>query len=105
MERYEYRGLPDPSFDIDQLYGITVTPVEGPSRRFVAEYYPHPWDATRDDVCFYAGNVQGGKLREIEDDETFNDPVIEGFFTDYRVDGLFEHDFQYSQFESEMCSV
>ena len=66
--------LPDPSFDTDQLYAVTVTPVEGLSRRFVAEYYPLPWDVARDDVCFYAGSVQGGKLREIEDDKTFNDP-------------------------------
>ena len=53
-------------------------------------------------MCFYAGNIQGGSLREITD-RNFNDPVIEGSYVDYIVDGPFEHDFAYSRFSADMC--
>lgn len=106
IEPYEYRGPPNPYLEDNTLYAITVTPAgDSNSRTFVAEYATRPWEAERNDICFYVGNIQGGRLGELAFDPDFNDPAIEGYYTDYRVDGLFEHEFQYSQFESSMCSV
>lgn len=65
-------------------------------RKFVSEYFTHKWDLTRD-TCFYSGNIQGGSLFEISD-PNFNDPVIEGEYADYIVEGLFQNSFKYSQF-------
>ena len=101
MQRYFYNSSESTYLDIQQLYSVTVAPPNADSRTFVAEYGDQTWDTSRKD-CIYAGNVQGGKLREILDDN-FNDPVIEGTYLDYRVGGLYEHSFQYSQFNATMC--
>ena len=51
--------------------------------RFVAEHFTRKWDISRG-TCFYARNIQGRSLLKITD-PSFNDPVIEGEFTDYRL--------------------
>lgn len=101
MQKYFYNSNEPTYLDVEQLYAVTVTPPSADSRTFVAEYGDQTWDASRKD-CIYAGNIQGGKLREISDDD-FNDPVIEGQYLDYRVDGLYEHLFSFYQFDPEMC--
>ena len=80
---------------------VSVTPGDGsPQRSFIAEQYNQKWDRS-EVTCFYAGNSQGGSLGEALDP---NDPVIEGTYRDYRVAGLFEYEFTYSQFENNRCN-
>lgn len=88
--------------DLESLYAVTVSPPVGlEARTFIAELYTFTWEP-RNEICFYAGNIQGGRLAEITD-ENFNDPVIEGSYEEYIVGGLFEHNFAYSQFSADMC--
>ena len=105
VTRYTYTGPEIIDYlDLDHLYAITVSSpsgVETEARTFVAELYTYTWE-TRNELCFYAGNTQGGSLREITE-EGFNDPVVEGSYKDYIVDGLFEHNFAYSRFSADMC--
>lgn len=105
VTRYTYTGSEIIDYlDLDHLYAITVSSpsgVETEARTFVAELYTYTWE-TRNELCFYAGNTQGGSLREITE-EGFNDPVVEGSYKDYIVDGLFEHNFAYSRFSADMC--
>lgn len=51
--------------------------------------------------CYYVGNGQGGITGLLEDE----DSVIEGQYSDYVVDGLFGHNFIYSQFEEDRCVI
>ena len=103
IDRYVYTGTQEIDYlDLDSLYAVTVAPpLASRNRTFIAELYTFTWEP-RNEVCFYAGNIQGGRLREITD-RNFNDPVIEGSYEDYIVDGLFEHEFAYSQFSADMC--
>ena len=104
VTHYTYTGSQTIDYlDLDSLYAVTVSsPSEGAQERtFIAELYTYTWEL-RNEVCFYAGNTQGGRLLEITDKE-FNDPVIEGSYEDYVVGGLFEHNFAYSQFSASMC--
>ena len=106
VQTYEYVG-PTPTYlDVDSLFAVCVSPPgrngePSKPRKFVAEYYSLKWDATSD-ACFYSGNIQGGRLLEVSD-PAFNDPVIEGFYTDYITSGLFQNSFMYTQFSS--CSL
>ena len=51
--------------------------------------------------CLYAGNSQGGPIYEVENP---NDPVIEGVYKDYRVQGLFEESqYVFAQFDETKC--
>lgn len=104
ISRYTYTGSQTIDYlDLDSLYAVTVSPpLEAQqTRTFIAELYTFTWEP-RNEVCFYAGNIQGGRLAEITD-ENFNDPVIEGSYEHYIVGGLFEHDFAYSRFSAGMC--
>ena len=51
--------------------------------------------------CYYVGSSQGGETPEREE----NDGIIEGTYLDYEVNGLFEHNYVYSQFQQEICDV
>ena len=56
-------------------------------------------------VCYYVGNVQGGPLSIAE---AISDSVIEGEYTDYRVNSLFDpilHDSSFGQFNEELCDT
>ena len=68
-------------------------------RRFPAEFYVLVWDRSYGN-CYYAGNSQGGPERGHNPVES----VIEGVYTQYTTDGLFETDFQYKQFDDDRCS-
>ena len=50
--------------------------------------------------CYYVGNSEGGKSGELND----NQSVIEGKYSDYEMNGLFEYNFIYSQFEANRCN-
>ena len=85
---------------------IAVTDVEGSPhihlyelghesyRIFPAVFYDLVWDLS-DDGCYYAGNSQGGPERT-------RDPinsVIEGSYSQYVMDGLFDTEYMYDRFE------
>ena len=82
----------------DDLHIVTVIPTEGSPRRFLANRNSIAWDKSRR-PCYYAGNSQGGPWGVGP-----NVPVIQGRYTNYRVGGLFEHEFVYAQFENERCT-
>ena len=94
-----YNGTLDRSggnLDPDRLYVVTVTPQDGaPQRSFLAERYVRTWE-NRPGPCLYAGNAQAGWSREVD---ALRDPVIQGRYSDYRVDGLFGTAFMYSKFD------
>ena len=75
-------------------YVITVDHPDSPPRSFVGLRYSLTW-GHEGRVCYYVGNPQGGPLREVSDP---NDSVIEGVYSDYKVDSLFATDFIYSYF-------
>lgn len=92
-------GSQDPYFLQEELYAITLHPAGAAQRTFVAELYDQTWDYSRE-ICFYAGSIQGGPVREITEP---NDPVIQGSYRDYSVASLFDTDFVYSQFNVALC--
>lgn len=102
---------------------VTVKPYTGPVRADApsnAHYYTinftHPDQPTlprfitgdllditwerQTEPCFYVGDVQGGSLYEVEEN---NDPVIQGSYRDYQVGGPFETAFTYSHFDTSRC--
>ena len=90
----------DPYFLEEELFVITVNPMDSQQRRFVAELYDQVWDTTLG-VCFYAGSIQAGPVAEIDEP---NDSVIQGVYSDYHVSGLFDSEFMYSQFSDSRCT-
>ena len=96
----EYTGpiINDPETN---RYEITVThPDFSGERRFTGLLYNVNWEFERT-PCFYAGNVQGGPIYEVEDP---NDSVIEGEYKDYIVGGAFETEYTYDRFDSLQCT-
>ena len=90
----------DPYFLEEELFTITVNPVDSQQRRFVAEFYDQVWDTTPG-VCFYVGSNQAGPIGEIDEP---NDSVIQGVYSDYRVSGLFDSEYMYSRFNDLRCT-
>ena len=94
-----FTGTVDPDYADADLRIVTVIPADGPPRRFLAGFNALVnWDKSRG-PCYYAGNGQGGPWGIGPDF-----PVIQGRYDDYQVDGLFEDDFVYAQFEDERCN-
>jgi hypothetical protein len=67
------------------LGGVPLT------RTFVASLQPRIWDRTAG-YCLYAGNRQSGPTGDVDDDDSPNDSVIEGVYTDYIVSADFATD-------------
>ena len=83
-------------------YIITVDhpdAVDGP-RSFVGLKSDVTWEF-ENRVCYYVGNTQAGPLAEVDEP---NDSVIEGIYTEYKVDTLFSSGFMYSHFNEGACS-
>ncbi len=87
-------------FDLERAYTVTVYPPSAPLRSFVGELYWRSWDrqAIR---CYYAGNAQGGPVREFE--QTPADSVIQGKYTDYQIENILGTEFTYSMFDEQYC--
>lgn len=83
-------------------YILTLSPPSSPPRQFLARLYVNTWDK-RDVQCYYAGSSQGGPLGELESPH-LRDSVIEGRYTHYIMDGLFETEFQYTRFDTRECT-
>ncbi len=103
FEPYNYTGSNQHilnTFNRESLYTVTVQPVGGVQRTFVAELYHRSWDRTQS-PCYYAGSSQGGPLNEFDSP---SDPVIQGRYTQYRLRELQDTDFVYSQFDNDLCN-
>ena len=59
--------------------------------------YPITWDSTSQ-PCIYLGNSQGGSSGV---NPKLNDPVIQGRYTDYKMDSLFDTEYDYGEWESD----
>ena len=79
---------------------MTVSPPGSDPRSFPAEFFVRTW-ATSRYRCYYAGNAQGGEWGLLPGTD---DSVIEGSYSDYRVDSIFAVDFDYNRFDSERCT-
>ena len=67
-------------------------------RNFAAVFLPLVWDHSATG-CYYAGDSQGGPERN-------NNPVnsvIEGHYSQYIMDGLFDTEFLYNRFDDSAC--
>ena len=51
--------------------------------------------------CYYAGNAQGGPVREFE--QAPADSVIQGKYSDYEVENILATEFTYSTFDEQYC--
>ena len=79
-------------------YNVTIQPTNGAPTRYVhGEIYERTWDNTKE-RCIYLGNSQGGSSRE---NLRLNDPVIQGHYTDYKMDSLFDTEYDYEEWESD----
>ena len=76
----------------DKIYSITASYPGAPERTFIADYGKRDWLDNR--PCLYAGNRNGGPIWEVKGSSS----VIEGKASDYKVDGLFDTDFQFSKY-------
>lgn len=98
VELQQYNGsVPD---DLN-YYVVKVTPADGDVREFVGHLYDVSWDFTPI-PCIYAGNRNAGPVYEFDDP---NDSVIEGNYTEYEVNSLFDTQFTYRQFEDSRCTT
>lgn len=92
------RGFLNPNY---RAIIVTYRPGSDNSRQFVSLLEPRSWDRTKQ-PCLYSGNRQGGPIGDIDSDP--NDSVIEGTYTDYIVNGLFESGCIYcSMFDNDQC--
>ena len=85
--------------DGNQLFNVTVNPVDSPPRSFLGDQFERTWDNT-EKPCIYAGNSQGGPSGE----ESLPGSVIEGVYTDYVTDSLFDTDFEFDRIKGA-CAV
>ena len=69
-------------------------------RIFPAIFYPLVWDRSYNG-CYYAGDSQGGP----EISRNPMNSVIEGHYTQYSLDGPFDTEYLYSQFDAAACST
>ena len=92
-------GYPDVP---NNYYTVTVSHPDSPVRKFSAFYWPRSWEVLPGEYqpCLYAGSHQAGNTAEIEG---YNDPVIEGLYSDYIVSGPFSTQFEYSRFQDNRC--
>lgn len=93
-------AYPDEELDErDDRYTVSVQHPSSPQRVFTAILLGVDWEFNRN-PCFYAGNQQGGPIREVEEP---NDSVIEGDFVDYEISSAFDTQYQFSRFADETC--
>lgn len=85
----------------DQTYQVQLKPKNKPTRTFVGFLESTTWDFTNQQ-CLYAGNAQGGSIYETAEGEP-NDPLLEGDFTQYKMDSAFDVEFDYNHYDSSQC--
>ncbi len=68
--------------------------MDSPPRSFLGNLVPRTWDGSNE-ACIYVGNGQGGPSGE----KALLGSVIEGSYTDYITDSLFDTTFEYDRLE------
>ena len=82
----------------DDQYNVTIQPANGSPPRFVlGEIFPRTWDNTRE-TCLYLGNSQGGRSGI---DPNLDYSVIEGKYSNYRMDDMFATQFEFEEWDSD----
>ena len=84
------------------LYTVTVKYPDIQPRSFIGDLDSPTWDG-RHEYCLFVGNGQGGPLNPADAMGGPNDPVIEGNYTQYKVDGNFATGFAHSHFDEGRC--
>jgi hypothetical protein len=95
-----YEGLFNGAVRSDDFI-ITVDHPSSEPRSFVGVWNEVTWEFEKRG-CYYAGNKQAGELAEVAEP---NDPVIEGEYSQYKVDSLFSTGFAFSHFSDSRCQV
>lgn len=95
MDIAQYTGLLwDGSPALDQYVVSFTRPISNQDVSFAGWLFPLTWELKRG-PCLLVGSYQAGPTYRVENT---NDSVIEGVYTEYEVDGLYETDFRYSEF-------
>lgn len=81
------------------LYNITIKYPGSEPRSFVGLLQSKTWELEKR-PCLYVGDSQAGPIDEVESP---NDSVIEGDYTEYKVESIFATDFIYSHFDKSRC--
>lgn len=84
-----------PDFE-GSFFNVTVEPIDSAPRSFLGDSFPRTWDNTKEQ-CLYVGNGQGGPGGEYRDE--LPGSVIEGRYSDYMMDDMFDTDFTYARIE------
>ena len=92
-----------PFNEAQKLYAITVQHPDSQPRSFIGDLGSSTWDG-RKEYCLYVGNQQGGSLHKADAMGGPNDPLIEGKYYQYKVDGDFATKFVYAHFNETRCS-
>ena len=83
----------------DNVYKITIEREGAPRRHFLGLKQDVKWDF-QSGTCYYVGNVQGGVIGE----DLNSDPVIEGDYTEYTMDSLFDTEYNHTRFDQDLCT-
>ena len=85
-----YEGV---ASDNSTYYSVMVYPADGVVQKFIGKH--HQAQSNNNAPCLHAVTSLGGRLGELDDS------VIEGYYTQYMVAGLFSTQFKYSQFGAD----
>ena len=99
MEAVRFNGTLRSGAIAEDYFIVTVDHPDSAPRQFPAFFYVRSWDVRVRPYqpCLYAGTSQGGRSSEIAG---FNDPVIEGVYSQYRVGSRFETEYLFSTFDT-----
>ena len=78
----------------NRLYNVTVIPPDSPPRSFLGDLVPRTWDSTKE-WCLYVGNGQAGPSGTSD----LRGSVIEGRYSDYIVESMFDPTFIYDRLQ------
>ena len=96
----EYTGfLRGTTRPLEDRYVLSFSHGNSITRSFTGFLYNLSWEY-KFQPCLYVGNKQGGAIYEVEDP---NDSVIQGMYTEYIVDTLFQTSFMYGLFDESQC--
>ena len=82
---------------------VTINYPGQDARQFIAWLLFPSWESERNLYCLYAGDANAGHVYEVPGNVAENGPVIEGVYSDYKVDSQFETDFNFTHFDSSQC--
>ena len=101
MTMFKYPGaVSENTMDPSTMYVVTMAHPTSPERSFTGNLYGYTW-ADVERSCIYVGDSQAGPISEVK---SYNGPVIEGKYLDYKTSGPFEMDHKFNQFTSK-CGV